>query len=50
MIARWVHRMAALGFGIVYRRYCPYPLNGRTLARECCKAGTCGCDNARRRP
>lgn len=37
--------------GIWYRYYCPYPinsLNGRWLARDCFKAGQCGCDNQRR--
>jgi hypothetical protein len=52
MIARWIHRTAWRGDlvgRIGFRRYCPYPVgNINKTARECCEAGDCGCDNARR--
>ncbi len=33
---------------LLYRFFCPYPINGILSPRRCYRAGQCGCDNAYR--
>lgn len=42
----WRGDWIAMAFSrLFFRWWCPYPLNGNYRARDCVRAGNCGCNN-----